>query len=107
MKISLDENLPTSLKAIFRSQFAVKTVHEMNWLGKNNGELLELMIFHGFDIFIPGDKNLQYQQNLDKFNISIFILDAVNNRPETFHSLIEKTITRINSSNLQKLTIIS
>lgn len=66
MKILLDENLPRKLKLDFESDFEVKTVREMGWLGKQNGELLKLIAFHEFNIFITLDKNLQYQQNLDK-----------------------------------------
>ena len=52
MKILLDENLPRRLKADFGADFEVYTVRDMNWLGKKNGELLGLIVFNGFDIFI-------------------------------------------------------
>lgn len=42
MRILLDENLPTGLKYHFESAFEVKTVRDMSWLGKKNGELLGL-----------------------------------------------------------------
>ena len=42
MRILLDENIPTKLKLDFGNEYEVKTVRDMNWLGKKNGELLGL-----------------------------------------------------------------
>lgn len=71
MKILLDENIPTKFKLDFGKEFEIKTVRDMNWLGKKNGELLGLAAFNGFDIFITLDKNLKNQQNLDRMQIRI------------------------------------
>src|ERR1700722_13959691 len=107
MKILLDENLPRKLKSDFGTEYEVRTVREMNWLGKKNGELLGLMAFHGFDFFVTVDKNLQHQQKLEKFNISIFLLVAQNNRRETLQKLVDKIKDRIKNDNFSKITIIS
>ena len=69
MKILLDESLPKQLKADFGVDFVVKTVRDMGWLGKKNGELLGLIVFNGFDFFVTIDKNLRYQQNLDRIEL--------------------------------------
>ena len=42
MKILLDENLPRKFKIDLGGEHEIKTVRDMNWLGKKNGELLEL-----------------------------------------------------------------
>ena len=107
MKILLDENLPRKLKTDFGEGFEVKTVQEMNWLGKKNGELLGLIAFNGFDFFVTIDKNLRHQQNLDKFNITIFLLLAVNIRRETLQKLVEKIKDKIKYGEFSKLTEIS
>lgn len=107
MKILLDENLPRKLKTDFGPGFEVKMVRDMDWLGKKNGELLGLAAFNGFDFFVTIDKNLQYQQNLDKVNISFFLLLAVNNRRETLQKLVEKIKDKIIIGGLGKLTEIS
>ena len=44
MKILLDENLPRQLKADFGPDYDLKTVRDMGWLGKKNGELLGLIV---------------------------------------------------------------
>ena len=45
MKILLDENLPRQLKADFGPDYDAKSVRDMGWLGKKNGELLGLIVF--------------------------------------------------------------
>ncbi len=107
MKILLDENLPKQLKIDFGSDYDVKTVRDMGWLGKKNGELLGLIVFNGFDFFVTIDKNLLYQQNLDRIEIIIFLLLAVNNRRETLQILVEKIKQKIKEGNLQKINEIS
>ena len=106
MKILLDENLPRKLKINFVSHFEVLSVRDKNWLGKKNGELLGLMVLNGFEIFVTIDKNLPNQQNLFKFDVSIFVLSAVNNKVETLQQLVEKLKERILSGDYEKITVI-
>lgn len=107
MKILLDENLPKKLKADFGEAYEVKTVREMNWQGKKNGALLALIELQGFEFFITVGRNLRYQQNLDRFKVSIFILIALNNRKDTLQKLIPKVIEQIKSGAYEKLNEIS
>jgi len=104
MKILLDENLPRKLKTDFGTGFDVKTVRDMNWLGKKNGELLKLIESNSFDIFVTIDKNLRHQQNLNKFHFSIFLLLAKNNRRSTLQLLVEKIMDKIVKNDFGKLT---
>lgn len=107
MKILLDENLPKQLKADFGPDYHVKTVRDMGWFGKKNGELLGLIVFNGFDFFVTIDKNLRYQQNLDRIDLKIFLLLAINNRRETLQILVEKIKDKIKEGNLQKVNEVS
>ena len=95
MKILIDENLPVKLKESFDERHEVFTVREMNWQGRKNGELLGLMILDGFEGFITMDKNLQSQQNLDRFAITIFVLRGKNNKLETLQNLIPLVLEEI------------
>lgn len=90
MKILLDENLPRKLKFDFGENFYVTSVQEMNWQGKKNGELLNLLTHAEFDVFITSDKNIIHQQNIKKFPIKIILLDAKNNKHQTLQALIPK-----------------
>ena len=62
MKILFDECLPKKLKYELINQ-EIKTVPEMGWAGKTNGELISLAQ-QQFDVFITVDKKLVHQQNL-------------------------------------------
>lgn len=107
MKILLDENIPTKVKFAFNEGFDIKTVRDMEWLGKKNGELLGLLTFNGFDIFITIDKNLQHQQNLEKFDISIILLLAKDNKHQTLQPFIEKVNKLIKDRQYKKFNEIT
>lgn len=78
MKLLLDENLPKRLKEDF-SAHEVYTVRDKGWNGIKNGPLLKLMLENQFDALITFDKNLQHQQNFQKYSIAVFVLTAFNN----------------------------
>ena len=60
MRILLDECLPKRLKRDLTGHTA-RTVPEMGWAGKENGELLALATGQ-FDVFLTVDRNLSFQQ---------------------------------------------
>lgn len=62
------------------SEYEVRTVAEMGWSGKKNGELLQLMMQAGFAILLTTDQNLRYQQNLQQAGIAVIVLVAPSNR---------------------------
>ena len=76
MKLLLDENLPRQLKKDFEDH-EVYTVTEMGWNGKENGELLGLIIENQFDVMLTGDKNLQHQQNFERYSIPVLVINAL------------------------------
>ena len=59
----------------------VKTVRQMRWDGKENGELLAL-IGRQFDVFVTVDKSLRYQQNLRNLKFAILVLRTRTNKLE-------------------------
>ena len=107
MKILLDENIPAKLRFDFGKGYEVRTVGDMNWLGKKNGELLGLAIFNGFEIFITLDKNLKNQQNLDRFEIKFILLLTKDNKHQTLQPYIEKIKTLLSIKNFPKFNEIS
>lgn len=106
MKILLDENLPKKLKLEFSGEHEIFTVREKGWNGRKNGELLGLMTLEGFDAFITIDKNLQYQQNISKFPITLFILDAPNTKIGTLLPYIENLKLVLNETKENQIQII-
>jgi len=67
MKVLLDECLPKKLKYELEADEAT-TVPEAGWASKTNGELLSLAETD-FDVFLTRDQNLEYQQNLKRFDV--------------------------------------
>jgi hypothetical protein len=87
MKLLLDENLPKKLKIDFPDH-EIYTVTDKGWNGVKNGELLKLLIQEGFDALLTFDKNLQYQQNFNKYTIRVFVFSAPIN---TYQELTKLT----------------
>ena len=71
MRLLLDENLPKRLKQDFLIH-EVFTIREKSWNGIKNGELLKLLLENDFDALLTFDKNLQHQQNFQKYTITVF-----------------------------------
>ena len=89
MKILLDENLPKRLKQNF-SDFDIFTIRYKKWNGKKNSELVRLLLAENFEVLLTFDKNLQHQQNFEKFPISVLVLNAIDNTYETLQKLVPK-----------------
>jgi hypothetical protein len=79
----------------------------MDWLGKKNGELLGLAVFHGFNVLITLDKNLKFQQSIHKFDLKFIILLSVDNKHQTLQLFVEKVKFLLNSGDLPKLSEIT
>ena len=86
MKILLDECVDERLAHEFAGH-DVLTVRQMGWKGKQNGELLSLAEKH-FEFFVTTDRNLSFQQNLERFDIAVLILTAPTNRLSALRPLV-------------------
>lgn len=83
MRILLDECVTKRLKPYLHG-FEVYTVSEMKWNGIKNGKLMALCIENNFDLIWTIDKNLMFQQNLDKNSLSIVILNSLTSKLKNF-----------------------
>lgn len=77
MKVLLDEDLDHRLRKSLDGH-EVFTVRYLGWAGLKNGELLVAAEQGGIDVFVTGDQNLSYQQNLDARRLAIVTLSATN-----------------------------
>jgi len=105
MKILLDECVTKKLKKHF-SLHQVFTVANMNWLGMKNGNLMRNAINEGFDIILTIDKNLQFQNNMIEYNISIVIFHCENSKIETLIQFIpefENQLTSFEKGKVYKI----
>ena len=93
MKILLDECVTKRLKK-YLEEFEVFTVRELALSGIKNGILMVYCVENKFDILLTIDKNLMYQQNLDKYPVTIVVLNS-------FTSKLEELITFLPSFKLQ------
>lgn len=94
MLLLLDENIGLEIqKMLF--DYETKSIKDMEWLGKQNGELMQLIAENGFDIFISTDKNLPFQQNLSKLTYGLWILDIPKNDVNTLKLFIPVIIQEI------------
>ncbi|MEK7256668.1 MAG: DUF5615 family PIN-like protein [Bacteroidota bacterium] len=87
MKLLLDENLPHRLRKDL-APHEVSSVNRMKWNGKKNGELLQLLREHGFEVLLTFDRNMQYQQNLQAAGLMIVLLKAADNAYLTLQPLM-------------------
>ena len=86
MRILLDECLPRRLKRDLVGHDA-RTVPEMGWASKQNGDLLALAE-HQFDVFLTVDRNLSFQQDVNKFNIAVVVMVAKGNKHADLQPLV-------------------
>jgi len=64
----------------------------MGWDGLKNGALLAKAQID-FDIFLTGDRNLTFQQDLTKFDIAVVVIQAKSSQLEHLLPLIPKVLT--------------
>lgn len=96
LRIILDECLPRRLAKDF-SAYEVATVPEAGFAGYKNGKLLKA-IENNFDVFITVDSNLEYQQHLQGYNITVIILKAKSNRYDELTLLVPDVIKLLKAS---------
>jgi hypothetical protein len=90
MRLLLDESLPRKLKHRL-APHEVRTVPEMGWAGKSNGDLLRLAE-QEFEVFLTADQKLPGQQNLSTFRIAVVVLAATSNRLRDLEPLVPKIL---------------
>jgi hypothetical protein len=87
MHLLLDECVPRPLKRDIVGHL-VEHVTDRGWTGKENGELLALMMREGFAGFVTVDQNLEFQQNIQASGIAVIVLVARANRLKELRPLV-------------------
>ncbi len=87
-----DENIPRQLKGDIVGHHEVFTIREKQWNGKLNGELLTLMLAEGFEALVTADKNLQHQQNFNRYPIPVIVLNTYRITYEDIKPLVPKLL---------------
>ena len=76
MRLLIDECLDWRLAKGLPGH-TVTSVPRMGWAGVKNGRLLALAE-QQFDVFITGDRNVSFQQDIPQFRIAVVVLAAVS-----------------------------
>jgi hypothetical protein len=77
-RVLFDEDVPRQLRRDL-AEFSIRTVQEQGWSALKNGALLRIAS-RDFDVLLTADKNLQYQQNITKFDIGVVVLAVFDTR---------------------------
>ena len=79
----------------------------MGWSGIENGELLDKMRQERFDVFITGDRNLQFQQHLPAADVAVVVLRPGSTRLAETLPLMKEALEQIESLGPGTVTTIS
>src|ERR1700722_9880928 len=96
MRILLDECAPRRLRRELPGH-DVRTVPEMGWSGKKNGELLGLIVTESFQVLLTVDQNLRYQQNLANAGIAVIVMVAASNRASDLIPLMPEVLIALDT----------
>lgn len=91
MKLLLDECVPRKLKDSLIGH-ECRTVPEMGLAGKKNGELLSLAKEAGFEVFVTMDRGIEYEQNLARHDMAVFVMRAKSSRLADLLPLIPEVL---------------
>jgi hypothetical protein len=95
MKMLLDENLPYRLYKDFGEEHEVYSVNFMEWNSYTNGELLRLMLIENFEALITWDQNIEFQQNFQKYPITVFVMHSPSNDYADIKPMVHKILLAI------------
>lgn len=95
MRILPDENLPADLAGELAGH-EVSTVTRQGWQGIKNSELLRRAQGR-FDVLVTMDRNLEFQQDIAGFEVSILVLLAPSNRMVHLRPLVPAIVTALNA----------
>jgi hypothetical protein len=64
----------------------------MGWASKRNGELLALADGQ-FDVFLTVDRNLSFQNDVNRFPVAVVVLHAKGNRLSDLRPLVPELLS--------------
>lgn len=101
MKILLDECVTKRLKKYFEG-IEVFTVSELGLSGMKNGQLMNYCTENKIDILLTIDKNLLFQQNLEKYPVTIVVFNCLTSKLEEILTFLPSLKNQLNSFEKSK-----
>ena len=89
MRALLDENRPRALVRLLAPEVEARTVQQMGWSGRKNGDLLAAAA-EAFDVFVTTDRGIPHQQNLAQHETGIVLLEVRSNREADLAPLVPR-----------------
>ncbi|MGA7731318.1 MAG: DUF5615 family PIN-like protein [Chloroflexia bacterium] len=86
MRILLGECLPRKLKNDIPGH-DISTVTEIGWTSIRNGRLLS-RAEDVFDVLLTVDRNMGYQQDISRYQLTLIVLLSPNNKRQTLRLLV-------------------
>lgn len=105
MKLLLDECVTNYLKPEFVGH-EVSTVDEAGLKGLKNGKLLEAATGL-FDVLVTVDQNLRFQQNLEKYSLSVLVLRGRRTSLPFLKPLMAEALTVLESIKPGEVVVVS
>ena len=105
MKILLDECVTKRLKKHLNN-LDVFTVRELELSGIKNGKLMAYCSDNNFDVLPTIDKNLMFQQNLEKYPVTIVVFNCLSSKIEELVLFIPSFEKQINFFQKHKAYLI-
>jgi hypothetical protein len=106
MHVLLDEQLPRRLARALTDHEA-RTAQQLGWSGLSNGALLQRASDAGFDVLLTADQNLQYQQNVGRYQIGVIVLGARSTKIEDLLPLVPAildSLTRVQPGQVLRVS---
>ena len=105
MRLIIDECLNWRLSRALAGHYCA-TVSRMGWSGVKNGRLLALIEQEGFDAFITGDRNLQFQQHIPAVRFAMIVLAAASTKLADTLPLMPKVLALLPTLQPGTVTVI-
>ena len=100
-RVLFDEDVPRPLRHDLHGS-EIQTVVEAGWAGIKNGELLR-RAEASFDVFLTGDRNLPFQQNVSRLSLGVVVLAIGSTKLDDLRfraSEIEAAIEAVNPGEI-------
>lgn len=98
MRLLLDEDVPIRLRLYFPDGCHVETVDYRGWKGLGNGDLLRTAQ-RDFDALVTIEKNIQHQQNLERYDIRLVNIRAGSDQLENLIPYVPRVVEALRSSD--------
>ena len=89
MKVLLDECVDPKAATFFSTEFEVRHVTDLGWLGVKNGELVKLAE-DDFDVLLTIDGNMRHQTSLKNLSLCVVVAEGHFRSTEDYREPIRR-----------------